>query len=64
MFPIDRCRCDKDGYLLHFPHLQEQRHDDPFDRNITYRQTDARFCVIDFEFATILEEEQLTETPS
>ena len=30
------------------------RHDDPDKRNITYRQTDGRFCVIDFEFATIL----------
>ena len=32
------------------------RHDDPFARNITYRASDGRFCVIDFEFATILEE--------
>ncbi|MFM2095916.1 MAG: Serine/threonine phosphatase stp [Planctomycetota bacterium] len=32
------------------------RHDDPFLRNITYRATDGRFCVIDFEFATILDE--------
>jgi hypothetical protein len=31
------------------------RHDDAEIRNITYRQTDGRFCVIDFEFATILE---------
>lgn len=30
------------------------RHDDPDARNVTYRQTDGRFCVIDFEFATIL----------
>ena len=30
------------------------RHDDPDPRNITYRQSDGRFCVIDFEFATIL----------
>ena len=30
------------------------RHDDPDVRNVTYRQTDGRFCVIDFEFATIL----------
>lgn len=30
------------------------RHDDAELRNITYRQTDGRFCVIDFEFATIL----------
>jgi predicted Ser/Thr protein kinase len=30
------------------------RHDDPDMRNVTYRQADGRFCVIDFEFATIL----------
>ena len=30
------------------------RHDDPDVRNVTYRQTDGRFCLIDFEFATIL----------
>ena len=29
-------------------------HDDPDPRNITYRQSDGRFCVIDFELATIL----------
>lgn len=31
------------------------RHDDPDPRNITYRQFDGRFCVIDFEFAEILD---------
>ncbi len=30
------------------------RHDDPEVRNVTYRQSDGRFCLIDFEFATIL----------
>jgi tRNA A-37 threonylcarbamoyl transferase component Bud32 len=30
------------------------RHDDPDPRNITYRFADGRFCLIDFEFATIL----------
>ncbi len=30
------------------------RHDDAETRNITYRPSDGRFCVIDFEFATIL----------
>ena len=29
------------------------RHDDPDMRNVTYRNSDGRFCVIDFEFATI-----------
>jgi tRNA A-37 threonylcarbamoyl transferase component Bud32 len=32
------------------------RHDDPDIRNVTYRQSDGRFCVIDFELATILED--------
>ncbi len=31
------------------------RHDDPFTRNVTYRRTDGRFCLIDFELATILD---------
>jgi tRNA A-37 threonylcarbamoyl transferase component Bud32 len=33
------------------------RHDDPEVRNVTYRQSDGRFCLIDFEFATILPED-------
>jgi tRNA A-37 threonylcarbamoyl transferase component Bud32 len=37
------------------------RHEDAFLRNITYRQSDGRFCIIDFEFATILEEEEKKE---
>jgi hypothetical protein len=32
------------------------RHEDQDVRNITYRQRDGRFCIIDFEFATILDE--------
>ncbi len=32
------------------------RHDDPDIRNVTYRATDGRFCVIDFEFAALLAE--------
>jgi tRNA A-37 threonylcarbamoyl transferase component Bud32 len=30
------------------------RHDDAESRNVTYRNSDGRFCLIDFEFATIL----------
>jgi tRNA A-37 threonylcarbamoyl transferase component Bud32 len=30
------------------------RHDDRDIRNVTYRQSDGRFCLIDFELATIL----------
>jgi tRNA A-37 threonylcarbamoyl transferase component Bud32 len=29
-------------------------HDDPDIRNVAYRFSDGRFCLIDFEFATIL----------
>lgn len=32
------------------------RHDDAETRNLTYRRSDGRFCVIDFEFAAILDE--------
>lgn len=31
------------------------RHDDPEMRNVTYRPADGRFCLIDFEFATLLQ---------
>jgi tRNA A-37 threonylcarbamoyl transferase component Bud32 len=31
------------------------QHEDPDMRNVTYRITDGRFCVIDFEFATLLD---------
>ena len=36
------------------------RHDDPDIRNVTYRFADGRFCLIDFEFATILPETNQT----
>ncbi|OWU66010.1 MAG: hypothetical protein CBB60_001725, partial [Armatimonadetes bacterium Cent15-Ar3] len=31
------------------------RHDDAFLRNVTYRASDGRFCIIDFEFSSIIE---------
>jgi tRNA A-37 threonylcarbamoyl transferase component Bud32 len=33
------------------------RHDDPDLRNVTYRQSDGRFCIIDFELAEVLKSE-------
>ncbi|MSU47117.1 MAG: hypothetical protein EXS42_08360 [Lacunisphaera sp.] len=39
------------------------RHDDPDIRNITYRRTDGRFCIIDFEFATLLAESAAGAAP-
>ena len=38
------------------------RHDDPEIRNVTYRMSDGRFCLIDFEFAAILPESKTTPT--
>ncbi|MFO1092507.1 MAG: protein phosphatase 2C domain-containing protein [Planctomycetaceae bacterium] len=39
------------------------RHDDPYMRNITYRASDGRFCIIDFEFATILDPAHADASP-
>lgn len=41
-----------------FEELQQfgVRHEDADIRNVTYRQGDGRFCLIDFEFATILDD--------
>lgn len=53
---VERISEEKQAEL--FAELEQYgvRHDDPYLRNITYRQTDGRFCLIDFEFATILED--------
>jgi tRNA A-37 threonylcarbamoyl transferase component Bud32 len=40
------------------------RHEDPFLRNVTYRTSDGRFCLIDFEFATILDNAGQPALPS
>jgi serine/threonine protein phosphatase PrpC len=40
------------------------RHDDAEMRNVTYRQQDGRFCLIDFEFATLLDENKQEALPS
>jgi tRNA A-37 threonylcarbamoyl transferase component Bud32 len=37
------------------------RHDDQALRNITYRASDGRFCLIDFELATLLTQTPATE---
>lgn len=39
------------------------RHEDPAMRNVTYRMQDGRFCLIDFEFATLLEHPEVTLKP-
>lgn len=52
---VDKISHDK---LVHlFQELEQYgvRHNDPFARNVTYNADMGRFCLIDFEFATILE---------
>lgn len=51
-------RIDEERVKEIFAELEQfgVRHDDPELRNITYRSSDGRFCVIDFEFAEILPE--------
>jgi tRNA A-37 threonylcarbamoyl transferase component Bud32 len=39
------------------------RHEDPFMRNVTYRASDGRFCLIDFEFATLLDSGEGLQPP-
>ena len=39
------------------------RHDDPEIRNLTYRKEDGRFCIIDFEFAELIEDLGRTPAP-
>jgi tRNA A-37 threonylcarbamoyl transferase component Bud32 len=39
------------------------RHDDPEMRNVTYRASDGRFCIVDFELATILPGVEQPSTP-
>jgi len=53
---VERIGDDKLASLFAELETYGVRHDDPYLRNVTYRQTDGRFCIIDFEFATILEE--------
>jgi hypothetical protein len=37
-------------------------HEDQDVRNVTYRQSDGRFCLIDFEFASILPQSKIATT--
>ncbi len=52
---------DEDRLQELFNELEEYGvcHDDRDKRNVTYRQRDGRFCIIDFEFATIVKGERL-----
>jgi PPM family protein phosphatase len=61
-------RLDPDRCKELFAELEKYgvRHDDAEMRNVTYRQQDGRFCLIDFEFATLLgnhNDQALPHTP-
>jgi tRNA A-37 threonylcarbamoyl transferase component Bud32 len=51
---VDRVNPEKQRELFAELERYGVRHEDPDVRNITYRNSDGRFCIIDFEFATIL----------
>lgn len=52
---VDQLNAERQREL--FAELEQYgvRHEDRELRNITYRVSDGRFCIIDFEFATLLE---------
>lgn len=61
---VDQLTDDKLKELFEELERYGVRHDDPYLRNITYRAMDGRFCIIDFEFATILDEDAVTPAPT
>jgi hypothetical protein len=51
---VDKISKDKLNHLFQELEQYGVRHNDPFPRNVTYNADLGRFCLIDFEFATIL----------
>ena len=53
---VDQLKPERQAAL--FAELEQYgvRHEDRELRNITYRIADGRFCIIDFEFATLLDD--------
>jgi hypothetical protein len=52
---VDKISQDKLSHLFQELEQYGVRHHDPYARNVTYNADMGRFCLIDFEFATILE---------
>lgn len=52
---VDQLASDRQRELFASLEAFGVRHEDRELRNITYRVADGRFCIIDFEFATILD---------
>lgn len=53
---VDRVTPERQAELFAELERYGVRHEDQDVRNITYRVSDGRFCIIDFEFATILDD--------
>ena len=53
---VDQLNAERQAEVFAELELYGVRHEDRDLRNITYRVSDGRFCVIDFEFATILDD--------
>ena len=51
---VDKISQDKLDHLFRELEQYGVRHNDPYPRNVTYNADLGRFCLIDFEFATIL----------
>jgi hypothetical protein len=58
-------RLTEDKLRLIYAELEQYgvRHEDPYTRNVTYDTKQGRFCLIDFEFATILDMPDLGPPP-
>jgi tRNA A-37 threonylcarbamoyl transferase component Bud32 len=52
---VDRVNPERQKALFAELETYGVRHEDRELRNITYRASDGRFCIIDFEFATLLD---------
>ncbi|HSH09371.1 MAG TPA: hypothetical protein VK995_03215 [Oceanipulchritudo sp.] len=51
---VDKISQEKLDHLFRELEQYGVRHNDPFARNVTYNADLGRFCLIDFEFATII----------
>ncbi|MGA1204920.1 MAG: serine/threonine protein phosphatase [Opitutales bacterium] len=52
---VDKISQEKLDHLFNELEQYGVRHDDPYARNVTYNADLGRFCLIDFEFASIIE---------
>lgn len=52
---VDKISQEKLEHLFQELEQYGVRHDDPYPRNVTYNADLGRFCLIDFEFASIIE---------